>query len=273
MTNSMLAWMTGLALASAAPAWSAHAADDYAPGSENQWQFSATPYIWLPGIYGEVTLRGLTAKVNASFSDLYDHTDTHVGFLGEGEAWKGDFGGFVNINYFDLEQNNARVGPLTVDVSSKVLVFGFGLAYHVGDWYFGGPMGDGAGRTRRIRLDASAGGRYTTLDGGLTIVGLTDRNKSQDWVDPVIGGRVVVDLTDRVNAIIQADVGGTSTSNDFTWSATGLLGYRFDFFGLEAHALAGYRALAQNYATGSGSQRFRWNTTMRGPILGMNVRF
>lgn len=273
MTSSKLSWMIGLTFASLCPSGPACAADAYAAGSDNQWHFVATPYIWLPGIYGETTLRGRTAKADASFSDLYHHTDTHVGFMGEAEAWKGDFGGFININYFDLEKDNAQAGPLTVDVSSKVLVFGFGLAYHVGDWYIGGPMDGGAGRTRRIRLDATAGGRYTNVNGGFTIVGVTDRTKDQDWVDPVIGGRAIVDLTDRVNAIVQADVGGTSSSNDFTWSATALLGYRFDFFGLEAHALAGYRALAQNYATGSGSQQFRWNNTMRGPILGMSVRF
>jgi hypothetical protein len=271
MTNSKLSWMIGLALASLIPAVPARAADADAPGSENQWRFVATPYIWLPGIYGQTTIRGLTAKVDASFSDLYNHTDTHIGFMGEAEAWKGDFGGFININYFDLEKNNAQAGPLTLNVGAKTLVFGFGLAYHVGDWYFGGPMDGGAGRTRRIRLDATAGGRYTNVNGSLTIVGLTDRSKDQDWIDPVIGGRVTVDLTERVNAIIQADVGGTSSSNDFTLSATGLVGYRFDFFGLEAHALAGYRALAQNYSANGG--QFRWNNTMRGPILGMSVQF
>jgi hypothetical protein len=274
MTNSKLAWAIGLALASALPALPARAADDYPPGSENQWRFSVTPYIWLPGIYGDVTLRGITVKADASFSEIYNKTDTHFGVLGEGEAWKGDFGGFVNINYLNLAKNNNAVGPLTVDLSTQVLIFGFGLIYHVGDWYIGGPMDGGAGPTRRIRLEATAGGRYTSINGDLDVRGFPGRDKTQDWVDPVIGGRVIVDLTERVNAIIQADVGGTSTSNDFTWSATGLLGYRFDFFGLDAHALAGYRALAQNYSTtGSGGQPFRWNTTMRGPIVGMNVRF
>jgi len=271
MRNRNLAWITGAALASAAAAAPARAADDYVLGSQNEWRFVATPYIWLPGIYGQTTLRGITAKADASFGDLWRHTDTHVGFMGEAEAWKRDFGGFININYFDLEKNNAQAGPLTVDVGAKTLIFGFGFAYHVGDWYIGGPM-DG-GRTRRLRVDASVGGRYTNVAGSLGVVGVTDRSKSQEWADPVVGARVIVDLTERVNAVIQADVGGTSTSGDFTWSAMGLLGYRFAFFGLPANALAGYRALAQNYTTGSGSQQFRWNNTMRGPILGMSVRF
>jgi len=78
-------------------------------------------------------------------------------------------------------------------------------------------------------------------------------------------------LTNRINAIIQADVGGTSTSDDFTWSAQGVLGYRFAPFGLDAHALGGYRVLTQNFANNGGA--FRSNVTMRGPVLGLTVRF
>jgi len=37
--------------------------------------------------------------------------------------------------------------------------------------------------------------------------------------------------------------------------------------------LAGYRALALNYARASGNQEFRLNLMVRGPILGMTVRF
>jgi hypothetical protein len=78
--------VSGFALASALPALPARAADDCAPGSENEWRFSVTPYVWLPGIYGDVTLRGITVKADASFSDICNKTDTHFGVLGEGEA-------------------------------------------------------------------------------------------------------------------------------------------------------------------------------------------
>jgi hypothetical protein len=37
--------------------------------------------------------------------------------------------------------------------------------------------------------------------------------------------------------------------------------------------LAGYKALGQDYETGSGPQRFRWDTVMHGPVLGFTVRF
>jgi hypothetical protein len=258
-----------LALAASLAAFSARAADDYATASPDQWRFSVAPYAWLPGIHGEVTLRGLTAKVSSSFEDIWNHTDQHWGLMGQTEAWKGDFGGFADIEYFDLGANNIPAGPFRVDVSTKTLVFGFGLMYHVGDVFLGWPMADG--RDRRLRFDATAGGRYTNIDGSLDPLGFPGREKSAEWADPVIGGRVTLDLTNRINAIIQADVGGTSTSDDFTWSAQGVLGYRFALLGLDAHALGGYRVLTQNFANNGGA--FRWNVTMRGPVLGLNVRF
>ena len=54
---------------------------------------------------------------------------------------------------------------------------------------------------------------------------------------------------------------------------TGLLGYRWQGAGVEWAILAGYRALAQDYSTGSGINRFRWDVTLQGPVLGFSMRF
>ena len=43
--------------------------------------------------------------------------------------------------------------------------------------------------------------------------------------------------------------------------------------GVEWAVLAGYRALAQDYSTGSGVNSFRWDVTLHGPVLGFTIRF
>jgi hypothetical protein len=53
----------------------------------------------------------------------------------------------------------------------------------------------------------------------------------------------------------------------------GLLGYRFQMFGREAIAHAGYRAFWQNYETRTDGDLFTWDVTMHGPILGLTIRF
>jgi hypothetical protein len=44
-------------------------------------------------------------------------------------------------------------------------------------------------------------------------------------------------------------------------------------FGIDAAVLAGYRALDQDFSSGRGLQQFRFDATMHGPILGLNLRF
>lgn len=61
--------------------------------------------------------------------------------------------------------------------------------------------------------------------------------------------------------------------SDFAWSTTGLIGYRFGIFGLDCSAVAGYRALSQDYATASGTSGFKWDVTMHGPVMGLVTRF
>ncbi|MGD8261465.1 MAG: hypothetical protein PVF14_20425 [Desulfobacterales bacterium] len=53
-----------------------------------------------------------------------------------------------------------------------------------------------------------------------------------------------------------------------------MIGYRFNLFGdKNARVLAGYRAVSQDYTDGSGRDKFQWDITMHGPILGLDTGF
>jgi hypothetical protein len=39
-----------------------------------------TPYVWAAGLYGDVTVRGRDAEVDASFIDIIENSDSLVGF-------------------------------------------------------------------------------------------------------------------------------------------------------------------------------------------------
>ena len=73
--------------------------------------------------------------------------------------------------------------------------------------------------------------------------------------------------------LFAGDVGGFGVGSDLAWSAMGLLGYKWQGAGLEWAVLAGYKALYQDYTTGSGTRRFVWDVTMHGPVLGLSIRF
>jgi len=78
----------------------------------------------------------------------------------------------------------------------------------------------------------------------------------------------------RWTATLAGDIGGVVFGFDFAWSAFGLIGYRFNLFGEDnARVLAGYRALFQDYTDGSGNDKFKWDVTLYGPILGLVIGF
>ena len=72
----------------------------------------------------------------------------------------------------------------------------------------------------------------------------------------------------------QGDVGGISTSDQYSAEAWGTVGYRFGLFGSDnATVLAGYRVLKQKYEDGNGRDRFDWDMTIHGPIAGLKITF
>jgi hypothetical protein len=54
----------------------------------------------------------------------------------------------------------------------------------------------------------------------------------------------------------------------------GLVGYSFHLLGDDnAKVFAGYRALGQDYSDGSGADKFEWDETLHGPVLGLAYHF
>ena len=83
-----------------------------------------------------------------------------------------------------------------------------------------------------------------------------------------------MDFGDRWSLTLAGDVGGTSTSDQYSAEAFGLVGYRFSLFGKNnANFLAGYRVLRQKYEDGDGRSAFEWDMTIHGPIAGLKIGF
>ena len=74
--------------------------------------------------------------------------------------------------------------------------------------------------------------------------------------------------------MLAGDVGGISTSDQYSAEALGLVGYRFGLFGEDnANLLAGYRVLKQKYEDGAAATEFDWDMTIHGPIAGLKITF
>lgn len=244
--------------------------------SPDQWQFSIAPYLWATSMNGDVTVRGHKAKVNETFLDILDDTNSIIGFEGHGEAHKGDWGLYLDGVYTRLGARTNPVEAISIDTTVDMSILEGGVLYRIGNWDLGNTTDAFGGGMTRLTLETYAGARYTnlTISNNVSAGGFKrDDGGDKAWVDPLFGARATLNLTERLQFIVGGDVGGFGAGSEMTWSAIGLIGYSYKLFGLDATTAAGYKALYQDYKDGSGNHEFQWDMTLHGPIVGTIIRF
>jgi hypothetical protein len=229
-------------------------------------------WIWMIGLSGDVGARGRTAEVDASFGDILDASDSVLGFSGRLELGYGRIGGFIDGTYGDIgaDDQTGPAGNADVDIGFEQGIVDFGVMFRAIDVK---PDGSGEANARNLTLDLYAGGRFSSLDLGITPATLTEVSRSESWVDPIIGAKLGLPLAERWRLELNGDVGGFGVASDFTWSTTAVFGYDFSLFGLPATMFAGYRAIGWDYSDGLANDEFVFDIVQHGPILGISVRF
>lgn len=263
--------LIGLACVVALVSTSRAGADEFV---SNDWTFQLAPYFWATQIEGDATIRGQEGDLDLSFGDIWDELNGAV--MLEGEARKGRLGGFVNFLY-------GTIGPgfetLISDFDSDITYtsVGFGGYYRLGPYDLSsaaesdGPL---------LIVDPYVGARYTHLDVDVDLdleLG-PGRSRSleadEGWIDPIVGVRTMWQLTPQWSVTAYGDVGGFGVGSDFSWLANALVGYRFDLFAeKDSKFLFGYRALYQDYSSGSGENKFAWDVTLHGPLVALAIEF
>ena len=244
--------------------------------AESNWEFHVAPYLWAISMNGNATLKGLEADVDLSFSDIWD--ELNFAFMVEYEARKGNWGLWGNTIYANLAGSNVDgpAGLTKINPTVNALWQGLGGYYRLGTW----DLADAPDKkTPSVTVDTFFGARYTYLDAKIDFKGvfsslINNVDQHQSWVEPLLGARTIWDFYERWTLTMAGDIGGVAFGSDFAWSAFGLIGCRFNLFGENnARVLAGYRALSQDYTDGSGRDKFQWDVTLYGPILGLVVGF
>jgi hypothetical protein len=239
------------------------------PDEQNGWEFQVAPYMWAISMNGDATVKGQEADVDVSFSDIWD--ELNFAFMMEYEARKGPWGLWGNTIYANLGKSNADVDGIEIEPTVNSLWQGVGGYYRLGTW----DLADSSGKkTPSVTVDTYFGARYTYLDIRLDIKGGDNVDGDKQWVEPLVGIRTFWDLSERWTISLTGDIGGVAFGSDFAWDAIGLIGYRFSLFAEDnARAFAGYRALSQDYTDGSGDDKFEWDVTLYGPVLGLVINF
>jgi len=226
---------------------------------EGNWDFNLAPlYLWMVDMEGDMGIGPVDATgVNVPFSDLFDNLESI--FTVHFEAMhRSNWGFFLDYSGLDISASGTLVTPpvtITLDFASTFIEAGG--VYRVKN----GPH----------NFDMLGGVRYTKLEPDLTVTLIPPGQKfslTEDWYDPIIGVRYFYDFGNKWMLSARGDIGGFGVGCDFTWNVAALVHFQpWKNVGF----VAGYRALDQDYESGSGASRFKWDMRMSGPLLGLNI--
>ena len=249
-------------------AWSARAASLEQPLSvESDWRIEITGWLWLMGVKGEQGTYGRVADTSASFLDIVDDSDSLFQFAGRIEVGRGQWGVFANGLHSTVGVDDVPlVRGLSADVDFRMRMVAAGVSYRLVEWV---PSGKAAAHGRNGSLDIFAGARYTDLRLAVSPANVYTLRRRIDWVDPIIGAKAVVPVTERWSVLAIGDIGGLGIDSRFSWAATVAGGYETHFFGQDTTLYLGYRVVGQDASRGG----FTWDVIQHGPVLGLSFRF
>ena len=240
----------------------------------DRWEFGLTLYGWLASVDGDATMKGQKASVEADFFDILENVDFAVPL--HFTASKGKWGFFADVMYMSLSNDDdaeARVGPFTIDADfeAQMAIGELGGFYRL----FERPLG-GNGE-RMLSFVVLAGVRIWYLEGEIKLdlsgpPGSRQRKfeDNKSWVDPIIGGRVSVDLNEKWTLGIRGDIGGFGVGSDFAWNAIGAVNWHF---ARKWDLVLGYHVLGVDYEDGSGSDKFAIDAIFFGPVAAISYHF
>ena len=273
------------------------------PVQEDEWQFSVTPYFWLPSANVDLSIPNVTVgnrTIGGDFSINQPWWETLSKFssdfyvlaiMGRVEAWKGRWGGFVDGYWI--------FGKSTVSNSDSRLVFqdradittssSITSRFDTGQFNFGPQFKLGTTRlsaTSSVAFVLYGGGRVNwagnNVDGSLTIrasanpgeIGQTinfSADKSSAFIEPMIGLKTSWVFGENFRAILRGDVGGFGAVAGSNWDCDLETGIAWQVM-KNTYLDLGYRARGQFRDLGSNG-----NGNVRGwyygPELGMTFSF
>ena len=264
------------------------------------WRLRATAYGWLMSVGGNVTVKGQTVDVNASFIDLLQKSDSLIGFMGYFEADKGPVGFYADLVFaklgFTSTMLNYRnpIPALRVSTTANsamtytMTIIDAGGLYEFHRW----PGSDGSFTAVdgllgfRIwnqsvdlnfdlqgNVDFSRVGFLRSFDRSRSFGFATASSGGLTWVDPVVGLRLRHQFTPSQEAMLMGDIGGFGLQSTLTWQALAAYSYAWQFTGYQVAAVIGFRALGVNYSAVSGNEVSGANMVLYGPIIGGSIRF
>jgi hypothetical protein len=228
---------------------------------ESGWQFSASPYLWMAGMKGDLGVVEEVEPVGIDFSFLGDILGAlKFAAMGRFDARNGRFVASADIFYISLAASDnieiREVDLLEADLTSKLFISTLAAGYRVVD-------------QDRLSVDLLAGGRLQSMKNGLDLTGpqrSVSGSKRETWIDPIVAVRFQAPLGEDWSLNTYGDIGGFGVASHLTWQLLGEVQYDLsDRWSLSA----GWRHLDTDYE----HDGFVLDASIDGPVLGATYRF
>jgi hypothetical protein len=161
------------------------------------------------------------------------------------------------------------LGFVSLDYDESKLDFELAVARRVLDGYLWNGEAR-PGRAGRGQVGVLGGARYTNLRQDFKFTGplggVTKLDEDESWIDPIIGARGSLGLSDSVELEARGDVGGFGVGSDLTWTAQGAVAWHV---ARRAALRAGYRHRSIDYSSGG----FVYDVDVFGPFLSFTWTF
>ena len=224
----------------------------------DDWQFTLAPYLLMASVSGDAAIAvDNRSEVDLKFGDLLKNLQ--FAFMMRGEVYKGNWGVMADYVYLKLGDDIDTPEEVVADIEFRQSIFEFFVSRRIRhDWGW---------------IDVYGGIRHWGfgIDLNLEGLGLTRVSFKENWVDPVVGGRAVLQFSDRFTAIFRGDIGGFGAGSDFSFTVQPGVGYHFsNWFAV----MLQYKYLYVDYNNDkSAPDLFIYDAATNGPLLGFVFQF
>ena len=246
-------------------------------GSGDDWQFTLTPYVWLPNVNSTISFdvppgAGGRPEVDVGADQYLENLDMVL--MLSGEARKGAWAVFTDVILLDFGKETAEVrsvsgpgGVVQVPINAKTTASLDGLAWELAVSY-------SLSRGPAATFEVLGGFRYLALETKLDWqlagpLGLFPQagtfSQEEELLDVIVGVRGKLRFGDGNHWFLPYYLDAGAGDAKLTWQAMAGAGYRFRW----GDVLAAYRHLSYE----QGSDEPIQDLAFSGPALAATFRF
>mgnify|MGYP000117644506 CR=1 FL=1 len=219
-------------------------------------------YGWLPAIDADSTVDGGTAPIDFSAKDVFDNAEGAV-FTRYEYLSPDNIGYYADFQWVNITGDTTE-GPLGVDADIEQITADLGAFYRLN-------LRDGA------FFDAMLGIRYVDLKQKVDVDGpgpgpTKNLGGSEDWLEPVIGARLGIPMTETLTFLLRGDYGGfgVGSAADKNYNVVVATEWAFDE---QWSTILGWKYNYLDYSRGSGNDEFGFDGSFAGVIAAITYSF